>query len=133
MVHEMDETDRQGIIQGRHATEKREAAHTMRRQMTPAEALLWERLRASRLGGLHFRRQQIIDGFIVDFYCHAASLVIECDGPVHEQQREHDLERDIILGQRGLLTLRFTNDQIETSMNAVLQHIFRTAQERIQC
>src|SRR5438270_611728 len=66
----------------------------LRRQMTPAERSLWNCLRANRLGGLQFRRQQVIDGFIVDFYCHAAAVVVEADGPVHEQQAEYDAERD---------------------------------------
>ena len=91
---------------------KVELAKEMRRQMTPAEKILWEHLRANRLHGLHFRRQQIIDGFIVDFYCHAASLVIEVDGKIHEQQIEYDLERDKILSARGLRLLRFENEEI---------------------
>jgi len=43
-------------------------AKELRRQMTLAEKVLWEKLRANRLNGLHFRRQQIIDRFLVDFY-----------------------------------------------------------------
>jgi len=69
--------------------------------MTRAERVLWQRLKAGRLQGWHFRRQQVIDGFIVDFYCHAAGLVLEIDGGVHEQQREYDTERDAVLLARG--------------------------------
>ena len=47
--------------------------------MTPAEKILWNELRANKLG-VHFRRQQVIAGFIVDFYCHKSALVIEVDG-----------------------------------------------------
>jgi very-short-patch-repair endonuclease len=70
--------------------------------MTRAECLLWERLRAGRLEGIHFRRQQIIDGFIVDFYCHTPGVVIEIDGAIHEQQSESDEERRDALLSRGL-------------------------------
>ena len=51
--------------------------------MTPWERKLWFHLRTNRLGGFHFRRQQIIDGVIVDFYCHALRLVEEVDGSGH--------------------------------------------------
>ena len=47
--------------------------------MTPAEKLLWQEIRANKLG-VRFRRQQVIQGFIVDFYCHQAGLVVEVDG-----------------------------------------------------
>jgi very-short-patch-repair endonuclease len=57
----------------------------------------WQHLRANQLNGLHFRRQQIIDGFIADFYCHVARLVIEVDGEIHQQQAEYDAERDRVL------------------------------------
>ncbi len=53
-------------------------ARELRREMTPAEKVLWQELRGNKLG-LHFRRQQIIAGFIADFYCYAASLIIEVD------------------------------------------------------
>ena len=68
------------IIPGQKVTkEKLQRAKELRRDMTPAEKLLWQELRANKLG-VHFRRQQIIVGFIVDFYCHKAALVIEVDG-----------------------------------------------------
>jgi len=70
--------------------EKVALAKELRDTMTPAERYLWQQLRANRLDGWHFRRQQIIDGFIVDFYCHQADLVIEIDGPIHESQQAAD-------------------------------------------
>jgi very-short-patch-repair endonuclease len=55
-------------------------ARRLRREMTRAEGLMWEQLRDRRLVGLKFRRQQIVDGFIADFYCDSARLVVEIDG-----------------------------------------------------
>ena len=109
---------------------KLERAKEMRRQMTSAEKILWEHLRANRLHGLHFRRQQIIDGFIVDFYCHTASLVIEVDGKIHEQQIEYDLERDKILSARGLHLLRFKNEEITEKIDQVLMQIYQICCEK---
>ena len=77
--------------------------------MTPAEAILWQHLRTNKLDGLHFRRQEVINGLIADFYCHEAGLVVEVDGAVHEDRTDADAERDRILTGRGLRVLRFTN------------------------
>jgi very-short-patch-repair endonuclease len=95
----------------------------LRRQMTQEEKILWQHLRANRLNGLHFRRQQIIDGFISDFYCHAARLVIEVDGEIHQQQAEYDAERDRLLLARGLRLLRIKNEEVRQNLNSVLMRI----------
>lgn len=100
--------------------DKIQRAKELRRQMTPAEKILWQHLRGNRLNNLHFRRQQIIDGFIVDFYCHAAKLVIEIDGTIHEQQAEYDEERDKVLSARGLRLLRIKNKAVQQELNQVL-------------
>ena len=101
----------------------------MRREMTPSERLLWERLHAGRLAGLHFRRQQIIEGFIADSFCHAAHLIIKVDGPIHDHQRDYDTERTRILQTYDLRLLRFTNDQVNTDLNSVLTTILLTARQ----
>ena len=77
----------------------------LRREMTDAERMLWEALRERRLDGLRFRRQQVIDGFIADFFCSEAGLVVEVDGAVHHQQQGYDLARDQLLSARGLRVL----------------------------
>jgi very-short-patch-repair endonuclease len=122
-----DRPENRDIVFGRHAPEKRELAWQMRRTMTPAESILWQCLRRSQLQGLHFRRQQVIDGFIADFYCHSARLVVEVDGPVHEGATEHDAERDAILTARGLRVLRITNERVLTDLDSVLAEIAAAA------
>ncbi|MFN6565968.1 endonuclease domain-containing protein [Dendronalium sp. ChiSLP03b] len=99
---------------------KVQRAKELRRQMTPEEKILWQHLRANRLNGLHFRCQQIIDGFVADFYCHAARLVIEVDGKIHEQQVEYDAECDKVLTGRGLHLLRIKNEQVRQELDQVL-------------
>ncbi len=98
-------------------------AKELRSQMTEAEKILWKHLRTNQLNGLHFRRQQIIDGFIVDFYCHAAGVVIEVDGSVHLQQVEYDARRDQVLSLRGLRILRITNEEVKHNLKQVLARI----------
>ena len=99
--------------------------------MTPAEAQLWQRLKAGRLEGFHFRRQQVIDEYIVDFYCHAASLVVELDGSGHLVQEEYDQERDNCLRSRGLRVLRFLNTEVEKDMEAVWLVILEACREAL--
>ena len=112
------------IVIGQKVTPiKVERAKELRRQMTQEEKILWQHLRGNRLNNLHFRRQQIIDGFITDFYCHAARLVIEVDGEIHQQQAEYDAERDRVLLARGLRLLRIKNEKVRQNLNSVLMRI----------
>lgn len=64
--------------------------------------IMWEELRANKLG-VRFRRQQVIQGFIVDFYCHKAALVVEVDGDIHDLQKEEDARREKVLSPTGML------------------------------
>jgi len=111
---------------------KLQQAKALRRNMTPAEKRLWTALRANRLQGFHFRRQQIIGGFIVDFYCHAASLVVEVDGPVHDQQADYDAERDRTLSIRGLRILRVHNTEVMQDLKGVLARIEAACKEGLK-
>ncbi len=112
------------IIVGQRVDRTKAArAKELRREMTTAEWLLWEHLRRNQLHGLHFRRQQVIDGFIVDFYCHDKGLVVEVDGAIHRHQERYDAERDRVMCRRGLRVLRFANDEVMTNLGAVLEHI----------
>jgi len=82
-----------GIIQGQRVSASKAALpREMRREMTPEERILWNHLRQNRCAGLHFRRQQVISGFIVDFYCDGARLAVELDGAFHDI--DYDAERD---------------------------------------
>ena len=115
---------RKNIVIGQKVRpEKVAQSKELRDNMTPAERYLWQHLRANQLDGWHFRRQQIIDGFIVDFYCHQASLVIEVDGPIHDVQGAADAEREAILTRSGLVVLRFTNREVMGNVRLVLNKI----------
>ena len=128
-MHQDWDKTKQAIITGQKPAGKLLLAQQRRCLSTPAEARLWSYLRASRLQGLHFRRQQVIDGFIADFYCHSAGLVLELDGAVHRQQADYDAERDRILKERGLRILRFCNGEVENNLPAVLAQIAKAAND----
>jgi len=119
------------IVTGDHTPRKRVQSKHLRQNMTPAEAAIWRHVRANRLGGHHFRRQQVIDGYIVDFYCHAAGVVVELDGDVHAFQRDEDAARQQALQRRGLRVLRYTNREVASSLSDVLNDILRVADKRV--
>ena len=121
------------IVIGQKITAAKAArAREMRREMTPAEAKLWARLRTNRLEGFHFRRQQVIEPYIVDFYCHQAALVVEVDGGAHLDQQEYDQLRESQLNARGLQVLRFSNRDVMKNMDAVLVEILRACRQAAQ-
>jgi very-short-patch-repair endonuclease len=111
------------IVRGQHVhPEKLSIAKRLRREMTPPERTLWRALRRNALNGLHFRRQQVIAGFIVDFYCNAARLAIEVDGRLHQHQGEHDESRDQAIARSGVRVLRISNEALR-DVEAVIEHI----------
>ena len=111
----------------------KQPSRDLRNNMTDAEQLLWQRLRRKQILGLQFYRQKPILNFIVDFYCPAANLVIECDGGQHYtiDGLAADRIRDEALAQLELNVLRFDNGQILTEIDGVIELIFQTAQSRI--
>ena len=98
-----------------------------KKNSTEAERILWEYLRGKKLD-FKFRRQHIIDEFIVDFVCLEKNLVIEVDGGYHNkiEQQEIDEIRSLILKDLGFKVIRFKNEQIIGDIENVLLHIERT-------
>ena len=107
-------------------------ARELRKNQTPAEIKLWDRLRNKRLSGYKFLRQHPIvvekhndrTGFyIADFYCSEKKLVIEIDGLIHTFQIDYDKARDVIINELGLTVFRITNDEVEKNISDVLNKI----------
>jgi len=99
-------------------------ARTLRKEMTDAERRLWHRLRGEQLG-VKFRKQHPIGPYIVDFYSWQAGLVVELDGETHAtpEARAYDQERDNYLQSLGLSVLRFSNREVFTNLEGVLEAI----------
>ena len=98
--------------------------------MTRAETRLWDRLRRDAIGA-SIRRQHSIGPFVADFYCHAARLVIEVDGPVHDTTVARDARRDALMIAHGLEVIRFANDQVLTETDAVLEVLATVIERRV--
>lgn len=112
------------IVRGQNVSAKRLArAKELRREMTPAEKILWKELRANRLNDLHFRRQQVVHGYFADFYCHHYELIVEIDGDVHDLQEEYDAEREGYLISLVFRIIRFKNEDVMKNLNEVLRKI----------
>ena len=103
----------------------RSNARTLRRNSTDAERILWSELRDHRLAGAGFRRQVPIDGYIADFVCHAARLVIELDGGQHfsDEAEQRDASRSMVIEAKGFHVLRFSNHDVMTNRDGVLEII----------
>ena len=106
-------------------------AKELRKNSTKEEKHLWYDFLCNY--PVRFQRQKTIGGFIADFYCHAAKLVIEIDGSQHytEQGLAYDKERTAILQQYGLTVIRFSNHEINTQFSEVCNVIDREIQCRI--
>ena len=109
-------------MEKRFATMK-ELARNLRKNQTDAERLLWNRIRNRQLSGCKFRRQQVIEPYIVDFVCLVPKLIIELDGGQHASQREQDERRSLFLQSLGYRVLRFWNHDVLREPDAVLESI----------
>jgi len=105
-----------------------ERAREMRRNPTEPEKLLWRHLSNSQLGGLKFRRQEVIGPYIADFMCPARSLIVEVDGDTHDETK--DRVRDEVLAGIGIAVLRVANGDVMTNSDGVLTAILAAAAGR---
>ncbi|TCZ68253.1 endonuclease domain-containing protein [Flaviaesturariibacter aridisoli] len=100
-------------------------AQQHRQGPTKAERALWQKLKGNKICGCAFRRQFIIDRYIVDFVCLDRRLIIEVDGDYHLtlEQMERDKERADDLEALGFRVIRFRNEEVLQRMHQVLQVI----------
>ncbi len=109
-----------------------EKAKVLRKNMTNAEKILWEKLKNKQVLNLRFRRQHPIDIFIADFYCHAARLVIELDGKIHQVQKDYDKGRTAEMERFDIQVIRFKNEEIENDIENVIKRIEDTIKHRLK-
>ncbi len=95
----------------------------LRKTMTLEERCLWYQFLASHQ--YRFKRQTVIEDYILDFYCPKLHLAIELDGSqhFHTEQYAYDLKRTKLLRKKNIQILRFTNQQIQNNLQAVCNEI----------
>jgi very-short-patch-repair endonuclease len=104
---------------------KREFARQLRQGQTSAEEKVWQLLRNNQFMGLKFRRQHVIEGFVVDFYCDEHRLAIELDGGIHNEamRKDYDDIRQIELESKGVQFIRITNKEIDMNEDIMFDKI----------
>lgn len=100
----------------------------LRSSMTNAERALWRRIRRGQIKDIQFYRQKPIGGYIVDFYCPKAKLILEIDGGQHYEATniEIDKVRTEYLKKSGFKVLRFTNIDVLKNLEGVLNKIWES-------
>lgn len=98
---------------------------SLRNNATAPEAILWRMLKGKQIEGLKFRRQFGIGPYVLDFYCPEIRLCIELDGDVHKtyEQAQYDEIRTRFLNESNIKVLRFENDVVYRSANAIEEAI----------
>jgi len=125
----MDDPKTKSALSRRERDRERESkcllarARTLRRQSSNAENVLWQHLRARRLMGFKFRRQVVIESYIVDFVCLEVRLIIEADGGQHSEQVAYDARRTVRLEGMGYRVMRFWNHEVLGELQGVLEQI----------
>jgi very-short-patch-repair endonuclease len=109
----------------RTSPELRRRAQQLRKDATPEEDALWERLRDRRFRGARWLRQYPTAGYILDFYCAKGRLVVELDGSQHllPDAVEYDAARTAYIGARGWREIRFRNAEVMSDIKSVLKRM----------
>ena len=110
--------------------ERRERARSLRKEMPPAESILWKHLRGRRFAGFKVRRQHPIGPFFADLACHECKIIIEVDGESHLGRECRDERRSNYLREEGWLALRFWNTEVYDELESVLEAIHQTCEQR---
>ncbi|MBC8113218.1 MAG: DUF559 domain-containing protein, partial [Candidatus Saccharimonas sp.] len=111
-------------------TTRRVRARELRQDANLPERILWEQLRGRRFQGFKFRRQHPIGPYVVDFYCAAASLVLELDGETHRGKADYDALRQQKLEECGLLVLRCPNVELYENLDGLMEKVWQVCCER---
>jgi very-short-patch-repair endonuclease len=115
---------------GHGATRKKlNFARALRRALTPTEIAMWAALRRRAVGGWKFRKQHVVAGFLVDFYCSDLRLAVEIDGTVHELTPHADAERTAALSRVGVTVVRVSATAVHADIDGVLREIEQACEQ----
>lgn len=108
-----------------------DSSRELRKRLTSAEEMFWDRVRNRKFLGLKFRRQHplFVDDrgretfYVADFYCHEKRLIVELDGRSHDGRESKDAERERLIREYGIRVKRFKNSQIEKDIENVMRQM----------
>ena len=97
----------------------------LRIKQTPAETIIWERLKKKKLHNFKFYRQYSIDYYIADFYCPKLKLAIEIDGKDHNSEycQDYDKVRTELFESLGVSIIRFPNEEVLEDTDSVMKEL----------
>jgi len=101
-----------------------ERAQVMRHCGTETEQALWRCLSGKQLG-VAFRRQVVIDRFIVDFLAPSVRLVVEVDGGYHSQRATADARRTRVLERLGYRVVRVDAQLVRVNLAEAVEWVRR--------
>ena len=105
-----------GVIRKQKINPKKlELAREFRKNPTESEDAVWQMLRNRQIKNLKWRRQQLLFGYIADFYCAELKAVLEIDGSVHDtdEAKEYDAYRTSVFESKGIRTFRLRNEDCD--------------------
>ena len=105
----------------------------LRIDQTDSETRLWNQLRDRNLHDYKFRRQHIIQGYIVDFVCLEQKLIIELDGGQHAERKSYDNKRTQVLEKEGFRVVRFWNNEVLENIEGALDIILTELSLEKEC
>jgi very-short-patch-repair endonuclease len=122
----------QGGAISMHNTIQRDHARMMRRNMTSAERIIWNRLKSRALGGHRFNRQVESGPYIIDFVCREKRVIFEVDGATHGEtsQVKDDRRRTAFLESKGYKVVRAWNQDVYENLDAVLYRLLQVLEDR---
>ncbi|PIR73660.1 MAG: DNA (cytosine-5-)-methyltransferase [Candidatus Moranbacteria bacterium CG10_big_fil_rev_8_21_14_0_10_35_21] len=100
-------------------------SRNLRKKSTPHEIKLWSKIKNRSFHNLKFRRQHVIDKYIVDFICLEKKIIIELDGSQHKREKDqkYDRKRNDYLKNLGFIVLRFWNNEVNDNLNGIMLKI----------
>ena len=102
---------------------KIQLAREFRKKLTKSEKIMWEALRNRNFLGLKFRRQHLMEGYLIDFYCHELKLALEIDGLIHLKKVKEDKERQQIIEHFNINFFRVASQEVENDLESVLRKL----------
>ncbi|HNC58888.1 MAG TPA: endonuclease domain-containing protein [Leptospiraceae bacterium] len=103
------------------APKKAEFASMLKGKMTKTEKLFWDEWQARKFIGLV--PQPPLYGYIPDFVAFGTKTIVEFDGSSHEGKESYDAQRTKHLKARGFKVVRFTNEEVQSDLNGVIEKV----------
>lgn len=118
-------------MQKKHNRNLTPLAKKLRQEATDEERHLWYDFLRSY--PTRFYRQKVIGKYIIDFYCHAAGIVIELDGSQHYEalNQAEDQKRTAFLEEYKLQVIRIPNSDISRNFRSVCEYIDTIVKKRL--